>query len=106
MSEEERVVESQRREDTLAHGDLERLARHDFDDATREHEAATAVGPKLAGSGELWEAGEAGDAAGEGVVAHAKVVIVVAEEAALVTQELAQGDGAAGALVGEPEIGQ
>jgi hypothetical protein len=54
----------------------------------------------------LAEAGEAGDAAGEGVVAHTEVVVVVAEEAALVAEELTKRDRVAGALIGEPEVGQ
>ena len=106
VGEEEGVVEAERLEDALAHGGLEGLARHHFDDATGEHEAAAAVGPQLAWGAELAERIEAGDAAGEGVVAHAEVVVVVAEEAALVAQELAERDGVAGALVGEPEVGQ
>ena len=49
---------------------------------------------------------EAGDAAGEGVVTHAEVVVVVAEEAALVAQELTKRDRVAGAHIGEPQIRQ
>ena len=45
VSEEEGVIEAQRLEDPLAHGGLEGLARHNFDDATGEHEAAAAVEP-------------------------------------------------------------
>ena len=81
------------------------MARDDFDHAAGEHEAAATIGPELAGGGKLAEAGEAGHTAGEGVVAHAEVVIVVTKEAALVAQELAEGDSIAGVLVGEPEIG-
>ena len=106
VSEKEGVCEAEWLENTLAQSSLEGLARDHFDDATREHESAATVSPQLAWGAELAERIEAGDAAGEGVVTHAEVVVVVAEEAALVAQELTKRDRVAGAHIGELEVGQ
>ncbi|HJT59187.1 MAG TPA: hypothetical protein VJ761_21955 [Ktedonobacteraceae bacterium] len=106
VGEEEGMGEAERLQDALAHGDLVGLTRHDFDDASRQQEAGTTVGPEFTGCRHLAQGREAGNAAGEGVITHAEVVVVIAQQAALVAQEMAQRDAVTGALVGELQIGQ
>src|SRR6266550_2114225 len=97
---------AKRDEQELADRGLEGLAGRDLDEPAEDGEARVRVVPDLANRRELLELGHRRDVPGERVVALAEVREAVAEPAAGVGDEMAEGHASRRVLVAQAELRQ